>query len=68
MPPGVRRRLKEAVECEAEALARLRAQQASLDPFEPNRRIEDKLGAIYELARPRLSPSWDLLPSQSLTR
>ncbi len=40
----------------------------ALDPFEPNRRIEDKLGAIYELAHPRLSPSRGLLPSQSLTR
>jgi hypothetical protein len=41
----------------AEALARLQAQQASLDPFELNHRIEEKLGAIYELAHRRLSPS-----------
>lgn len=38
------------MECEAEALARLRAQQASLDPFDLNRHIEEKLRAIYELA------------------
>jgi hypothetical protein len=37
-------------EGEAEALAGLRAQQASLDPFDLNHRIEEKLGAIYELA------------------
>jgi len=33
---------------EADALARLQAQQASLHPFELNGRIEEKLGAIYE--------------------
>jgi hypothetical protein len=52
----------------AEALARLQAQQASLDPFELHRRIEEKLAAIYELAHRRLSPSRGSLPSQRPTR
>ncbi|HWT82177.1 MAG TPA: hypothetical protein VN648_25620, partial [Candidatus Methylomirabilis sp.] len=51
----------------AEALARLQAQQASLDPFELNHRIEEKLGAIYELAHRRLSPSPASLPSRPPT-
>jgi len=42
---------------EAEALAGLQDQQASLDPFELNCRIEEKLEVIYELAHRRLSPS-----------
>ena len=42
--------------------ARLRVEQESLDPFELNRRIEDKLGALYELAHRRLSPSQAPLP------
>jgi transposase InsO family protein len=52
----------------AEALARLQAQQASLDPFELHRRIEEKLAAIYELAHRSLSPSRGSLPSQRPTR
>jgi hypothetical protein len=55
-------------EGEAEALARLRAQQASLDPFELHRRIEEKLGAIYELAHRKLSPSRALPPSRPPAR
>ena len=47
----------------AESLARLQAEQARLDPFALNRRIEEKLEAIYELARRRLSPSRGSLPS-----
>jgi len=44
--------------------ARLRVEQESLDPFELNRRIEDKLGALYELAHRRLSPSQAPLPGR----
>jgi transposase InsO family protein len=51
----------------AEALARLQAQQVSRDPFELHRRIEEKLGAIYELARRKLSPSQASLPSRPPT-
>ena len=47
-------RVQASGEGETEALARLQAQQASLDPFELNRRIEEKLGTIYELARRRV--------------
>jgi hypothetical protein len=61
-------RVQGSGEGEGEALARLRAQHASLYPFDLNRRIEEKQGAIYELAHRRLSPSRGLLPSQSLTR
>ena len=61
-------RVQASGEGEAEALARLQAQQASLDPFELNRRIEEKLGAIYELAHRRLSPSRARLPGQRPTR
>jgi hypothetical protein len=46
-------RVQASGEGDAEALARLRAQQASLDPFELNRRIEQKLGALYDLAHRR---------------
>jgi hypothetical protein len=42
---------------EAKALARLRTQQANLDPFELSRQVEEKLEAIYELAHRRLSPT-----------
>jgi transposase InsO family protein len=42
---------------QAQALARLQTQQKSLDPFELSHRIEDKLGALYELAQRKLSPS-----------
>ena len=42
---------------EAQALAQLQAQQKSLDPFELSRRIEGQLGALYELAHRKLSPS-----------
>jgi len=42
---------------QAQVLARLQAHQKSLDPFELGRRIEDKLGALYELAHRKLSPS-----------
>jgi hypothetical protein len=50
-------RVQASGEDEPEALARLKAQQADVDPFELHRRIEEKLGAIYELAHRRLSPS-----------
>lgn len=55
-------RIQASGEGEAEALARLQAQQANLDPFELHRHIEEKLGAIYELAHRRLSPSRPSLP------
>jgi hypothetical protein len=55
-------RVKDSGEGQAEALAGLQAQQASLDPFQLDRRIEEKLGAIYELAHRRLSPSRTSLP------
>ena len=61
-------RVQASGEGEADALARLEAQQASLDPFELNRRIEEKLGALYELAHRRLSPSRTPLPGQLPTR
>src|SRR5262249_38453674 len=61
-------RVQASGEGEAEALARLQAQQASLDPFELHRHIEEKLGAIYELAHRRLSPSRPALPRQRPTR
>src|SRR5499425_1968149 len=61
-------RVQASGEGEAEALARLQAQQASLDPFELHRHIEEKLGAIYELAHRRLSPSRPSLPRQRPTR
>jgi transposase InsO family protein len=61
-------RVQASGEGEAEALARLQAQQASLDPFELHRRIEEKLEGIYELAHRRLSPSRGSLPSQRPTR
>ena len=57
-------RVQASGEGKAEVLARLRAQQTSLDPFELNRCIEEKLGAIYELAHRRLSPSRASLPSR----
>ena len=57
-------RVQGSGEGEPEALARLQAEQASLDPFELNRRIEEKLGAIYELAHRRLSASRASLPSR----
>ncbi|MGA8309638.1 MAG: DDE-type integrase/transposase/recombinase [Terriglobales bacterium] len=41
----------------AEALARLQTQQKSWDPFELSRRIEEKLGVLYEMAHAKLSPS-----------
>jgi len=50
-------RVQESGQGEAEALAHLRAQQLDLDPFQLNRRIEEKLAAIYELAHGSLSPS-----------
>jgi len=61
-------RVKDSGEGQAEALARLQAQQASLDPFELDRRIQEKLGAIYELAHRRLSPSRVPLPRRLPTR
>jgi hypothetical protein len=61
-------RVQASGEGEAEALARLQAQQGSLDPFELNRRIEEKLGAIYDLAHRRWSPSRGSLPSQPPAR
>ena len=60
-------RVQASGEGEAEALARMQAQQASLDPFELHRRIEEKLGAIYELAHRRLSSSRPSLPRQRAT-
>ena len=60
-------RVQASGEGTAESLARLQAEQARLDPFELNRRIEEKLGAIYELARRRLSPSRGSLPSRPPT-
>jgi len=60
--------VKDSGEGQAEALARLQAQQASLDPFELDRRIQEKLGAIYELAHRRLSPSRVPLPRRLPTR
>ena len=61
-------RVNDSGEGQAEALARLQAQQASLDPFELDRRIAEKLGAIYELAQRRLSPSRVPFPRQLPTR
>jgi hypothetical protein len=52
---------------EAEALAGLRGQQASLDPFELNCRIEEKLEVIYDLAHRTLSPSRPPRPSLTPT-
>lgn len=52
---------------EAEALAGLQGQQASLDPFELNCRIEERREAIYELAQRRLSASRASRPSQPST-
>ncbi len=49
-------------------LAELDRLRASLDPFELARRIEGKLGTIYELAHRRLSPSRASLPSRPPTR
>jgi hypothetical protein len=49
-------------------LAELDQWRASLDPFELARRIEGKLGAIYELAHRGLSPSRASLPSRPPTR
>ena len=60
-------RVQASGEGEAEALVRLQAQQASLDPFQLSRRIEEKLGALYELAHRRLSPSRPSLPRQRPT-
>jgi hypothetical protein len=45
------------------ALTRLQAQQASLDPLELERRIEEKLAAIYEPAHRGLRPSRTSFPS-----
>ena len=50
---------------EAEALTGRQGQQASLDPFELNCRIEERLEAIYELAHRKLSPSRASRPSPS---
>ena len=61
-------RVQASGEGEPEALARLKAEQADVDPFELHRRIEEKLGVIYELALRRLSPSRGSLPSQRPTR
>jgi hypothetical protein len=55
-------RVQASGEGEAEALARLQAQQASRDPFELSRRIEEKLAALYEWAHRRLSPSRGSFP------
>jgi transposase InsO family protein len=60
-------RVQASGEGEAEALARLRAEQASRDPFELNRHIEEKLEAIYELAHRRLSPSRASVPGRRPT-
>jgi transposase InsO family protein len=61
-------RVQASGEGEPEALTRLKAEQVDRDPFELHRRIEEKLGAIYELAHRRLSPSRGSLPSQRPTR
>src|SRR5215467_8732927 len=61
-------RVQASEESEAEVLARLQAQEGSLDPFELHRRIEEKLGALYELAHRRLSPSRARLPRRRPTR
>ena len=50
-------RVQESGEGQPEMLAQLRAQQLDLDPFQLNRRIEQKLAAIYERAHRSLSPS-----------
>jgi len=60
-------RVQASEEGEAEALARHQAQQASRDPFQLSRRIEEKLAALYELAHRRLSPSRPSLPGQRPT-
>jgi hypothetical protein len=60
-------RVQSSGEGEAEALAQLQAQQASQDPFDLSRRIEEKLAAIYELAHLRLSPSGASLPDRPQT-
>ncbi|MGA2475526.1 MAG: hypothetical protein ABSF73_02790 [Terriglobia bacterium] len=52
---------------EAVALAGLRGQQASVNAFELNCRIEERREAIYELAPRRLSPSRASRPSQPST-
>jgi hypothetical protein len=46
-------RVQASGEREAEALARLQIQQASLDPFELHRRIEEQLGAVLRLGAPQ---------------
>jgi hypothetical protein len=50
-------RVQQSGEGEVKALDQLHAQQENLDPFELNRRIEEKLAEIYELAHRNLSPS-----------
>jgi transposase InsO family protein len=60
-------RVEASGEGQPEALARLLAQQANLDPFELDRRIQEKLAAIYELAQRRLSPSRASFPSRLST-
>ncbi len=55
-------RVQQSGEGEVEALTQLRTQQANLDPFELNGRIEEKLAAIYELAHRSLSPSRSPIP------
>jgi transposase InsO family protein len=60
-------RVESSGEGEAEVLAQLQAQQASQDPFELSRRIEEKLAAIYELSHRRLSPSGASLPDRPQT-
>jgi len=61
-------RVQASGEGEAEALAGLQAQQASRDPFELSRRLEEKLAALFELAHRRLSPSWGSLPCRRPSR
>jgi hypothetical protein len=58
-------RVQACGEGEAEALARLQTQQASLDPFELHRPMKERLGAIYELAHRRLSPSRVRFPASA---
>jgi hypothetical protein len=49
-------RVRVSEEGKPDAPARLQTEQAGLDPFELNRRIDGKLGALYDLAHRRLIP------------
>jgi hypothetical protein len=62
------KRIETSGDGEAEAVARLQAQQQSQDPLELSHRIEEKLAIIFELAHRKGSPSRAALPNQSPSR